>query len=49
MKAELPVRRRQIHSRNGAESRERLLQVGAQRGLTKMAFCTERQIKLHTF
>lgn len=49
MKAELPARRRRVLTRYAAEDRERLIKEQAQSGLTKMAFCEQRQIKLHTF
>jgi len=49
MKAEQPARRRRVLTRYAAEDRERLIKEQAQSGLTKVAFCEQRQIKLHTF
>jgi hypothetical protein len=49
MKAELPAVRRRVLTRYGAEGRERLMREQAQSGLTKKAFCVQRQINLGTF
>jgi transposase-like protein len=49
MKAEQPARGRRALTRYGAEGRERLIQEYAQSGLTKKAFCAQRQINLGTF
>jgi hypothetical protein len=49
MKAELPAVRRRVLTRYGAEGRERLMREQTQSGLTKKAFCVQRQINLGTF
>jgi hypothetical protein len=49
MKAELPARRRRVLTQYGALDRERLMREQTQSGLTKKAFCVQRQITLQTF
>jgi transposase-like protein len=49
MKAKQSAQLRRVRVRYGAEDRERLIQAQAQSGLTKRAFCAQRQINLTTF
>jgi len=49
MNAEQTTQQRRVRVRHGAEDRERLIREQAQSGLTKRAFCAQRQINLATF
>jgi len=49
MKAEQALERRRVLMRHSAEDRERLIREQAQSGLTKKAYCAQKQIRPGTF